>query len=165
MGKLEKATYRLLHSIEDACKDYYGGDLVSLVVFGSVARNTQTFTSDIDILLIVKELPNGRMNRMRDFLEIEDKLDGDVQKARNNGWYVDLSPIIRTPEEVSMGGYLYLDMIDDAVLLYDKDNFFSSFLDDLKGRLENYGARKRTWKGGYYWEIKPDIKPGEVIRL
>lgn len=84
-------------------------------------RNTQTFNSDIDILLIVKDLPNGRMNRMRDFLEIEDKLDGDVQKARNNGWYVDLSPIIRTPEEVSMGGY--------------------------------------------YWEIKPDIKPGEVIRL
>lgn len=165
MGMLEEAAGRILHSIGDACRKHYEDDLVSLAVFGSVARNTQTFESDIDLLIISSDLPRGRMNRMKEFEKIEASVTEDLRNARENGWAAALSPIIRTPEEVLLGGYLYLDMIEEARILYDKDNFFAAFLEDKKAQLETYGARKRTWKGGYYWEIKPDLKPGEVIKL
>ena len=56
-------------------------------------------------------------------------------------------------------------MVDDALILYDKKNFFYEYLKDLRERLIAYGARKRPWKGGYYWEIKPDIQPGETFYL
>jgi uncharacterized protein len=90
---------------------------------------------------------------------------GKLQDAREKGWYIDLSPVIRKPEEVKTGGYFYLDMVDDAQILYDKGNFFFNFIEDLKQRLNEYGAEKRKWKGGYYWIIKPDIKPDEVIQI
>ena len=114
-----------------------------LAVFGSVARNTQTFQSDIDVLIIVSGLPDGRMNRMDRFNTIEAELLPALQKVRENGWNVELSPVIRTPEEVRAGGYFYLDMVDDALILYDKDNFFANYLQELKKRLNEYGAQKK----------------------
>ena len=36
---------------------------------------------------------------------------------------------------------------------------------DLKHRLQMLGAR-RIWRGNaWYWELKPDLKPGEVFTL
>ncbi len=162
---LKELAESILQTLNEVCKNIYGRDLISIAVYGSVARNTQTFGSDIDLLFIVKNLPNGRMNRMNDFVQIENRLAHELQHAREHGWNVDLSPFIRTPDEVNIGGYLYLDMVDDAVILYDKNNFFADYLKHLKKRLEEYGAKKRPWKGGYYWEIKPDLKAGEVIKL
>ncbi len=102
---------------------------------------------------------------MHDFAVLENQMSKELNRARQQGWHVDLSPVIRTPEEVNAGGYFYLDMVDDSLILYDKDKFFSEFLTELKKRLKKYGAEKRKWKGGYYWIIKPDIKPGEVIQI
>lgn len=156
---------RLLPALAAACDGYYGDDLVSVVIYGSVARGTATYQSDIDILLVVEHLPSGRMNRMRGFMNIEEDLREELEAVRKNGWVVDLSPIIRTPAEVSEGGYIYLDMVDDARILFDRNGFFAAFLDSYKKKLEAYGAKKRPWKGGYYWEIKPDLQPGEVLDL
>ena len=162
---LQETKDRLLKFLTQSCMNHYGSDLVSVVVYGSVARGTHTYSSDVDILLIVNDLPRGRLNRMRDFSRIEKQLVQELQAAKDKGWNADLSPVIRTPDEVSAGGYLYLDMVDDALILFDKKNFFSDYLKDLVKRLNVYGARKRPWKGGYYWEIKPDIQPGEVLNL
>lgn len=165
MAILTKIADTIEKALTLACKNQYGGDLVSVIVYGSTARNRQTFQSDIDILLIVNNLPDGRMNRMKDFAEIEEALSEELQDARLHGWNTDLSPVIRKPEEVNLGGYFYLDMVDDAVILYDKNDFFSAYLRKFKKRLTEYGAEKKRWKGGYYWEIKPDLKPDEVIQL
>jgi hypothetical protein len=165
MSNLAALTKRLLPALAEACTGYYGDDLVSLVIYGSVARGTATYQSDVDILLIVADLPSGRLNRMRGFTNIENTLSEEIETARKNGWMVDLSPIIRTPSEVNEDGYIYLDMVEDARILFDRNNFFAAFLKSYKNKLEAYGAKKRPWKGGYYWEIKPDIQPGEVLDL
>lgn len=165
MSFLRRSAEELLKKLKTACKKFYGDDLVCLAVFGSVARNTQTFQSDIDVLLIVSGLPDGRMNRIDRFTTIEAELLPAMEQVRENGWNVELSPVIRTPEEVRGGGYFYLDMVDDALILYDKDGFFANYLQELKKRLNEYGAQKKRWKGGYYWDVKPDHKPGEVIRI
>ena len=31
--------------------------------------------------------------------------------------------------------------------------------------LAELGARRVPWQGGWYWELKPDLKPGEVFTL
>jgi len=61
-----------------------------------------------------------------------------------------------------MGSFLFLDMIEDAVILYDRNNFFRNYLSELKGKLKKYGAKKIYKKGGYYWILKNkiDIKKG-----
>lgn len=57
-------------------------------------------------------------------------------------------------------------MIDASVILYDKAGFFKNRLKQLKKRLLQLGSKKvvledKTW----YWSLKPDITPGEVIEL
>lgn len=61
---------RLLKEIEQ----YYGPNLVSVVIFGSVAAGTMRADSDIDILICAQQLPHGRWARAKQFEQIEDGL-------------------------------------------------------------------------------------------
>ncbi len=69
-------------------------------------------------------------------------------------------------EEATENRNIFLDMIDDSIILYDKDNFFKNRLKELKNRLTQLGSRKVTLKDKtWYWQLKPDIKAGEILEL
>lgn len=147
-------------------KAYYGSRLVSVVVFGSVARGTQTFDSDLDLLIIAKRLPKGRMRRIGQFVAIENKINSFLEVLqKKEGINTYLSVIIKTPEEAEKGSPLFLDMIEDAKILFDKDSFFEKVLNKLRNRLRELGA-KRIWRGNaWYWDLKPDYRPGEIFEI
>ncbi len=146
-------------------KSFYGDRLVSFVVFGSVARQTFRFDSDIDIFIIAENLPNGRMKRVREFSAVEETIESFLESLEKQGIQTYISPIFKTPEEVKKGSPLFLDMVEDARILYDKDDFFTNWLKSFRNRLKKLGA-KRVWRGNmWYWVLKPDYKPGEVIEL
>jgi len=147
-------------------KSFYGERLVSVIVYGSVARETQTFDSDLDLLIIAEGLPQGRMKRIREFDPIEDKLEPFLKSLRQNeGINTYISTVIKSPEEAEKGSPLFLDMVEDAKILFDKGGFFAGVLERLRKRLRELGA-KRIWKGNvWYWDLKPDYKPGDIIEL
>ncbi len=146
-------------------KNFYKDQLVSVVLFGSVARETQRFDSDIDILIVAENLPKGRGKRIREFLQIEEKLEEHLRNLEKSGIYTYISPILKTPEEVKAGSLLFLDLVEDSKILYDRDNFFKNKLEELRDKLKKWGA-KRIWLGNaWYWILKPDLKPGETIEL
>ncbi len=139
--------------------------MISFVLFGSQARGTQRPDSDIDLLIIVENLPKSRLKRTEEFMQIEENLERDIEKLYSKGIYTWINAILKTPEEVERGSLLFLDMIEDAKILYDKEDFFKRKLERLKEKLEKMGA-KRIWKGNaWYWILKPDLKPGERIEL
>ena len=75
-------------------------------------------------------------------------------------------PIMKTREEASYHSPLYLDMVVEGVILYDREGFFGSILDEIGRKLKKLGARRKYLKsGGWYWDLKPDYKPGEVIEI
>jgi hypothetical protein len=155
----------LLARLLEASGEHYGDRLVSLVVFGSAARGTSGPDSDIDLLIVADGLPDGRVPRVRDFMEIERSLAPHLAEARRAGWAVELSPVVKTPAEVAQGSPLFLDMVDDARLLTDRDGFMQQALERLRARLEALGAR-RVWLGNaWYWDLKPDYRPGEVFEI
>ena len=81
------------------------------------------------------------------------------------GLFVDVSPILKTPEEAARVVPLYLDMVEDAEILFDRDEFFGTVLENLRQRLARLGAR-RVRRGRYwYWDLKPDYRPGEVFEI
>jgi len=150
---------KLLNRLTSLCKDHYGERLISLAVFGSVGRGTPRPDSDIDLLLVVKDLPVGRIARVKEFAAIETTL-GLTIKGR-----VELSPIFKTPEEIANGSPLFLDMVEDVRMLFDRDDFFKNILKNLKERLQRLGAR-RIWQGiVWYWDLKPDYKQGEIFEI
>ena len=85
--------------------------------------------------------------------------------AADLGIHTRLAPIFKTPEELRLGTPLLLDMTEDARILHDPDNCLADTLDRLRGRLRELGS-KRIWKGDeWYWDLKPDYKPGDVFDL
>ncbi|MEW6523677.1 MAG: nucleotidyltransferase domain-containing protein [Bacillota bacterium] len=148
-----------------ACKSVYGDNLVTVAVFGSVGRGTPSTVSDIDLLVISRNLPSGRINRVEQFSAVEGMVSLLLHSLREKGIYTSLSPVLKTPAEVQAGSLLFLDMVNDAVILYDRDNFFNNFLEAFSSRLQKLGARKIYMRGRWHWLLKPDYRQGEVFEI
>lgn len=155
---IQEKYYFLISILEKEIKNFYKDNLITIAIFGSVARGTFRNDSDIDILIIAQNLPKGRMNRIEDFLKIEKKLDSFLLEFKKIGLYPEISPIIKTPEEVLLGSPLFLDMIEEAKILYDKNNFFQNYLNQLKNKLKAIHAKKIYVDSGWYWLIDPKVE-------
>ena len=155
----------LLDQLLVEMKEHYASRLVACAVFGSVGRGTPRYESDIDLLIVARDLPRGRLNRVEEFLPVEAPLEPAL-KAREPGQAsIALSPVFKTPEEVEAGSPLFLDMVEDARILYDPEGFLAGYLERLRARLRELGARRIRRGNAWYWELKPDLKPGEVFAL
>lgn len=156
---------QLLDRLLGVLKEHYGSRLVSCAVFGSVGRGTPRQDSDIDMLIVARDLSQGRLHRVEEFLPVETAIEPDLKAAVPAGAAILLSPVFKTPEEVDAGSPLFLDMAEDAKILYDPDGFLSTYLEELRARLRKLGARRIRRGNAWYWDLKPDLKPGEVFTL
>ncbi|QGR19830.1 nucleotidyltransferase domain-containing protein [Stygiolobus azoricus] len=155
----------LITNMLEIMKEEFKDDLISVIVYGSVARGDNRNDSDVDLLIIMKNLPKDSMlKRIRLFeTKVEDKLNLD--KYWKMGYYVSLSPVLKTPEEAEKFSPLYLDMVYDAVILYDRDYFFTRILEKLRARLQELGAERVRMGKKWYWVLKKDAKFGESVEL
>ncbi|MGQ9597265.1 MAG: nucleotidyltransferase domain-containing protein [Thermoproteota archaeon] len=92
----------------------FGDRLVSLIVYGSVARGEARQSSDLDLLIIIEGLPESRLNRNKIFDTIEDLLINNLEEPHALGYHMALSPIFKTPEEARKILSLYLDMLEEV---------------------------------------------------
>ena len=56
-------------------------------------------------------------------------------------------------------------MVDDAIILYDRDNFFTEILERLRKRLKELKAKRVRVGKMRYWKLKDDYRFGEVIEI
>ncbi|MEJ2778517.1 nucleotidyltransferase domain-containing protein [Stygiolobus sp. RP850M] len=155
----------LLNNMLKIMKEEFKDDLISVVVYGSVARGDNRNDSDVDLLIIMKNLPKDSMlKRIRLFeTKVEDKLNLDEHWKM--GYYISLSPVLKTPEEAEKFSPLYLDMVYDAVILYDRNCFFTRILQKLRDRLKELGAERVRMGKKWYWVLKKDSRFGETVEL
>lgn len=166
--KIGYAEYKpLLDAFVERLKRKLGEQLVSAVLYGSVARGTARPDSDIDVLVVIEK---------------EDKKRSGEKLVREVGWRLSwtragraackrglegsVSTIVFTRAEADQNHYLYLDMTREAILLFDRNDFFKTRLKKMKARMRELGS-KRIWlrDGTWYWDIKPDLRVGEVFEL
>ena len=139
--------------------------MVSIALFGSVARRTARSDSDLDLFLVVEGLPRGRRARLETFDAVENRLATEIEGLAQAGIEVELSPVLRTPEDLRIASPLLLDLTEDAVILEDRGGVLAAALDDLRARLRRLGSR-RIWVGTtWYWDLKPDYRRGEIFEL
>lgn len=139
--------------------------LKSLVVYGSVARGDYRRDSDVDLLVVIDGLPRSRFERLRLFSEAEARLEELLERLLDEGYAVSLSPVIKTPEEASRFSPLYLDMIEEAVVVYDENSFFENILVKLREKLEQLGAERVRIGRKWYWRLKKNYRFGDVISI
>ncbi|MGB9728555.1 MAG: nucleotidyltransferase domain-containing protein [Thermoprotei archaeon] len=161
---LKEPYNEILKALINELLNYFGDKFISLIVFGSVARGEADKNSDIDILLVIKDLPKTRFERQELFMKIEDKIENILNKLYEKNYLIDFSPILKTPEEASKITPLYLDMVEDAVIAFDRA-FFVNILVSLKKKLDELGAQRIRSGKKWYWVLKKDYKFGEVINI
>ncbi len=155
---------KILNRFNQLLQEKFGADLISLVLFGSVARGAAKPESDIDLLIILENAPDSYYRRLEPVVDIELKLRREAFETTGSAPM--FSSIILSKEEAMVNRNIFLDMLDASIILYDKDDFFKNRLKELKKRLLQLGSKKivledKTW----YWNLKPDSVPGETIEL
>ena len=162
---MHAAYHQLLAELVAACRGHYGGNLVSVAVYGSVGRGMPRPDSDVDLLIVAEGLADRHALRVHDFRAIEATLASHLEAAAAAGLHPDLSPVLMTPSELDRGSMLLLDMTEDARILFDPAGCLASALDRLRGRLRELGSRRIRLGNAWYWDLKPDYKPGDVFDL
>lgn len=149
----------------DLLRDAFGPRLVSVVLFGSVARGEARPDSDIDLLVVVEDLADGRFARLRSLEPVDRAFQPDLVRLRAAGLTPQVVPVLKSRVEAATIVPLYLDLVEDGRLLYDRDGFFRSVLDRLVASMRRLGSERRVRGSVRYWVLKPDLKPGEVFEL
>lgn len=164
-GGVQHLLWELARAYTEALRETLGEKLVAVALFGSVARGEATPTSDIDLLVVVEDLPPGRFQRYA-WLEAADRaVEPQVQALWQQGIPVEISVILKTPEEAMRITPLYLDLTEDARILYEREPLLSTVLERLRQRLRALGAQRKRQGAIRYWDLKPDFRPGEIIEL
>lgn len=153
---------RLLDRLLTEIKAGYGRRLVAVAVFGSVGRRTPREDSDVDLLVIARDLPDGRGARLDEFLAVARRLGDALRSVNPDRTPTLLSPVLKTPEEVAHGSPLFHDMTEDARILYDPEGFLAAYLERLRERLREIGARRVPWGGGWYWDLTGHADAGTI---
>jgi hypothetical protein len=139
--------------------------IVSVVLFGSVARGDASSNSDIDLLIVADPLPPGQFARKALLAKADAAFERDLAAAASTGIDGRLARIVRTPREARRFIPLYLDFTEDAVLLHDRDAFFANVLEGVRRSLRRLGARRLRQGSMWYWDLKPDFKPGDSFEI
>ncbi len=141
-------------------------DLVSVVLFGSVARGEAGRGSDIDLLVVCEAFPPE--GRFEVFEEVERALLNSEPRRRLKGLGLGtlISPIPLTRGEVEVNPPILLDILAEGMILYDEGGFMERHLRRLEERLKALKARRIQLPGGrWYWDLKPDYRFGEVVEI
>jgi hypothetical protein len=127
-----------------------GSNLVALAFFGSWARGEEKEWSDIDLLLIAKELPDDPFERR--WLVREPVLDLSE---------LPISALARTMEEFSEDiSPLHLDLGLDAIVFYDPLGFLAQRLERVRELIEEAGLVREKEVSGFAWRWKNPPSPG-----
>jgi len=143
-----------------------GERLLAVALYGSLAREQARLTSDMDLLIVY------RGDRMAVFDQFMEMLLDDLEhtrewmELRREGLKPDPYPVFFNEAELADTPWLLLDIQDHGIILYDPHAILQHRFESLRRRLKELGSRKVVLEdGSWYWDLKPDWKPGEVIEL
>jgi predicted nucleotidyltransferase len=167
-ARIQKEYAPVVKEIVGILKEKYEANLVSAVLYGSVARGRAGKSSDIDICLIFQTLPPATHKRTAYVTAFEDDLRAreSFSKLFDEGYCVSVSPVEFTVEELKLRTpALFLDLLEDGVVLID-DGTFERKAGQLRHRMAELGTHKIPLEdGGHTWALKKDARPGEAISI
>lgn len=130
-------------------------DVYAVLLFGSVARGDakpfRSYESDIDIIVIIKDLPSDLEKRMLYKLDVESGTRSRVQS------------IWMTPKEleehIGAKSEYILEAFECGIILFDPEGYLKQKKTDLFIELKTKGVSRLKW--GWSW----NIKAGEVVEM
>ncbi len=130
-------------------------DVYAVLLFGSVARGDakpfRSYESDIDLIIVIKELPHDLGERMLYKLDVESGTRSRIQSV----W---MTPK-ELEEHIEAKSEYVLEAFESGIILFDTERYLEKKKSDLFMELKSKGVSRLKW--GWSW----NIKAGEVVEL
>ena len=165
MNNIDEKYALLLNDFTSMLKETFKDTIVSAILYGSVAKGSSRKDSDIDICLIFKSLPGSRHKRtLMIFPLIKAIREKKSYRALSQKGYIpEISPVLYTVKEIQNTKPIFLDMIEEGIILID-DGTFKKKAEALKQRMRELNTHKVFLEDGdYYWVLKPGLSLGEKV--
>jgi len=133
-----------ISELVEKIKNSYKNNLIAIVLFGSAARGDFSQSSDIDLLLILKDSIESKRKRILDFYE---KIGFEFENHF-------LSPLILTQEELRDFLSFYVGILKDCKVLYDNANVVRELIEKIDKKKQKKEIIEKEFKGTTYWIIK-----------
>jgi len=159
---------RLVTYVLRLLKKFFADNLVSVVIFGSVAKGQADPDSDTDVILVASNMPRSLSERMKILANLlvefsKTQTCEELNRKGLNTW-VQFHPL--TMEEAKLHRPIYLDVVEDGIIVYDRGGFIKRVMEGFKSKLEALGAKRIFLEdGSWYWDLKPSIKRGEAVEV
>ncbi|RLE96241.1 MAG: hypothetical protein DRJ57_05835 [Thermoprotei archaeon] len=139
----------LLRKASEALRARYGGRVVAVGLFGSVARGEAGERSDVDVLVIVRDWPRGLERRRQLYRILHSYLGGDVTLID-----VDYEVAIELAEGRRPLYSTMLNILYDCVVVYDPEGVLARLREAALRIVEEYGLIRVKHGRAYYWARK-----------
>ncbi len=144
-------------------RDGLGSRLVSVGLFGSVARGSPSKTSDVDLYVVGDWRSASRSQRLDEAFPHLKKLDEERLRLLGSGIATDASVYPVSQEETVRFHSLHLDLSREGIVLYDPTGFLSAAWARLRVWLEKKGAERVQAGQTWYWRLDPGLRVGSRI--
>jgi len=164
--RLDYSIYRsflqiFLKKLENSMKH----NLLSVVLYGSVARGKAHRESDIDLLILYRK---GNFDTGEAYAAsvIESRESREYRALFEKDIYGEISPLFMTLEELGSNPLILLDIIEEGIILSERNHCFTKMVKKMRKKIKKMGSKKVALPdGSWYWELKPEWKPGELIEV
>ena len=98
--------------------------------------------SDIDPVLVANDLPHGRIPRIREFDQIERRLEPLLAEAAQQGVHTLSITNFQVPPRVRLWQPLFLDMSEAILILDGQVRVLQDYLHEQRRRTNTLGSRR-----------------------
>ncbi len=164
LGRVRPEAYRpLIVKAVKALREGLGSRLISVGLFGSVARGSPSKTSDVDLYVVGDWKSLSRSERLDEIFPLLKMLDGERLRLLDDGITTDASVYPVSREEAVRFYSLHLDLSREGIILYDPTGFLSTAWSRLKVWLEKKGAERVQTGETWYWRLDPGLEVGSKV--
>jgi predicted nucleotidyltransferase len=130
-----KVAYLVLKPEIRSCINEFVGQIASnrdvkgVMLFGSVARNSYSSYSDIDLLIVLNGRALEHFESINDLIESVDHLRKPLLKLE---LHLRITPMLLSEKDLHSFRPIYITFAEEGIVLYEKNEVLTNFISEVK---------------------------------
>ncbi|TFF88025.1 MAG: nucleotidyltransferase domain-containing protein [Promethearchaeota archaeon] len=161
---LQNSYSNLILKIIHVLKNNLRENLLSVGIFGSLARGEAKSDSDLDLFIIVREFKGSVLERTKYLLELKRKeiVEEELKFLRSYSINPRFNFILKTKDELKLN-FFTIDISFDMKILYD-NAILNNYIGKIQGMVKKRGIKRKYMKNGKFY-LDLNIEFGEVFEF